>query len=114
MKKFPSKVDQRSEIERQVADYLDQGGAVERVDRGISGHDNSEGPIKPQGTLFNEPKSQRTPLPQVVAALESRRRPARPAPRKRGRTPAKKIPIYDDFGEVVRWVWQDDLPDRAE
>ena len=116
MKKQPSKLDLRNEIERQVADYLEQGGAVERVDRGISGHDSSEGPVKPRGSLFNEPRSERTLVPEVVAALEARRRPARPAARKApSRTKeAKKIPVYDDFGEIVRWVWSDQVPDEGQ
>lgn len=116
MKKQPSKLDLRNEIEQQVADYLQQGGEVDQVDRGISGRDSTEGPIKPQGSLFNEPRSERTLVPEVVAALEARRRPARPAPRKRANRSkeAKKIPVYDDFGEIVRWVWSDQLPDADQ
>ena len=46
-------------------------------------------------------------VPEVVAALESRRRPAKPIAKKPPQQVAKKVPIYDDFGEVVRWVWRD-------
>jgi hypothetical protein len=107
MKKHPSKLELRSAIDRQVAEYLEQGGNVEHIDRGISGHQHSDGPINPTGTLFNQPREERTLVPEVVAALESRRRPAKPASNKPQHQQAKKVPIYDDFGEVVRWVWRD-------
>lgn len=106
--KIPSKPQLRSEIEQQIADYLEGGGSVDHIDRGISGHDPSEGPIKPPATLFGEPRAQRTLVPEVVAQLEARRRPVKtPAKKKPG--PARKVPIYDDFGDVVRWVWQDQI-----
>ena len=107
MKKHPSKLELRSEIDRQVADYLEHGGNVEHIDRGISGHPYSDSPINPTGTLFDQPRAERTLVPEVVAALESRRRPAKPAAKKPRHQAAKKVAIYDDFGEVVRWVWRD-------
>jgi hypothetical protein len=107
MKKQPSKLELRSEIDRQVADYLDHGGNVDHIDRGISAHQHSDGAINPTGTLFNQPREERTLVPEVVAALESRRRPAKPIDKKPRQPVAKKVPIYDDFGEVVRWVWRD-------
>lgn len=107
MKKHPTKVELRSEIDQQVADYLEQGGDVEHVDRGTSAVQYRDGPIKSTTVLFDQPRAERTLLPDVVAALEARRRPVKPATKKPRQQPAKKVPVYDDFGEVVRWVWQD-------
>jgi hypothetical protein len=107
MKKQVSKGELRSEIDKQVAEYLDQGGQVEHIDRGISGREPGDDYIKPTGTLFSQPPAPRTLVPEVVAALESRRRPAKPPARRSPRPQARKVPVYDDFGEVVRWVWQE-------
>ena len=107
MKKRPTKVELRSEIDQQVADYLEQGGNVEHVDRGTSAIQYRDGPIKPTTVLFDQPRAERTLLPDVVAALESRRKPVKPATKRPRQQQAKKVPVYDDFGEVVRWVWRD-------
>ena len=107
MKKRPTKVELRSEIDQQVADYLEQGGNVEHVDRGTSAVQYRDGPIKPTTVLFDQPRAERTLLPDVVAALESRRKPVKPETKKRRRQQAEKVPVYDDFGEVIRWVWRD-------
>jgi hypothetical protein len=37
MKKPPTKADLRKQLEQQVDDYIDHGGEVQRVSRGISG-----------------------------------------------------------------------------
>lgn len=115
MKKRPSKVELRSEIEQQMAEYINRGGAVEQIDRGLSGRDTADGPIKPPSTLFGEPRNERTLLPDVVATLEARRRPVKPAADKRSSVQAsRKVPIYDDFGEIIRWVWRDQVAGKAD
>ena len=56
---------------------------------------------------FNEPKQDRTPLNHVVAAIQQAKHSKSPSttssPKKR---PKEKI-IYDDFGDPIRWVWEE-------
>lgn len=107
MKKPVSKATIRSEIEQQIDDYLNKGGKVDEIDRGISGHQASAGPIKPDKSLFQQPKATRTYVPEVIAAIDARRKVKHPAAKSSSRQPRKKI-IYDDFGEPLRWAWVDD------
>lgn len=104
MKKPISKANIRDEMNQQITDFLDHGGAVDQIPTGLSGRDPSTGPLKPDNAVFQEPKAERTYVTEVVAALESRKSKktkAKPTPSKR---PRKKI-IYDDFGEPLRWEW---------
>lgn len=108
MKKKPSKTQLRQQIENQVVDYLKRGGDVVQVERGISGRTGPDGPGPKAPPLFQEPRAERTPLPEVVAKLEARRKPAPSAKRKRPTPPVpRRIPVYDDFGEIIRWVWEE-------
>ena len=58
--------------------------------------------------VFVEPRPTRTLVPEVVAAIEARRKEQmkrKPAPkRSRLPRPRRKV-IYDDFGEPLRRVW---------
>ena len=96
----------RAELEKHITDFLGQGGSVEQVERGVSGQDSSSGPLKPDSNAFQQPRTGRTYLPEVVAALDARRKqkPVKPKPVKR--KPRKKL-IYDDFGEPLRWEWEE-------
>lgn len=111
MKKPVSKSQIRAELERQTERFLKRGGEVENVPRGLSGKDPGEAPMFLNRRLFVEPKTSRTLVPEVVAAIEARRqeRFKRKPERKRSRLPQprRKI-IYDDFGEPLRKVWVDD------
>ena len=104
MKKPVSKADIRGEIERQIEDYLNRGGAVAEIDRGISGRENPAGPLKPDNSNFQQPKVSRTYIPEVVAAIDARRKPQQNKLTTPKRRPKKKI-IDDDFGEPLRWEW---------
>ena len=108
MKKPVSKDDIRAELENATERFLQQGGNVENIPRGISGKDPGDPPLFLNRRLFIEPPAARTPVPEVIAAIESRRRlpPKRSLVRKRSRLPQprRKI-IYDDFGEPLRSVW---------
>ena len=105
MKKTPSKRDIRQQIEQQMLDYLEQGGAVVEIEKGVSAY-NQLNP-GPSTTLFQEPRATRTPLGTVVNELETRRQPVKASSVKSKPQPAKKVPVYDDFGEIIRWVWQE-------
>ena len=111
MKKPVSKDDLRAELERETERFLQRGGEVERVPQGLSGQDSQEQPLKRTRRLFLEPPTPRTFVPEVVAAIEERRKALlkRTPKRKRTRLPQpRRKTIYDDFGEPLRKVWVDE------
>ena len=111
MKKPISKEDLRADLERETQRFLSRGGSVEDVPRGKSGNDPLEAPVFLSRRLFIEPRAERTLVPEVVAAIEERRKAMlkRTPQRKRSRLPkARKKTIYDDFGEPLRRVWIED------
>lgn len=91
----------------QMDNFLSQGGEVTQVERGISGRENALGPLKPGGFNFDEKKTPRTYVPEVVAALDARRNAKTEKPKKSRKKARKKL-IYDDFGEPLRWEWVED------
>lgn len=102
MKPTKTRREMREELQQQIDDFLQSGGNVAEIPRGISGRTDTTAPLRP---VFSGPQSEdRTLVPDVVAAIESRKKPSsgtRPAPRPR---PKKKI-ILDDFGQPLRWEW---------
>jgi len=57
-----------------------------------------------------EKRQERTPVPDVLRAIDerrdARRKPQKKTTAKRSSGPKKKV-IYDDFGEPLRVVWED-------
>lgn len=104
-----AKRDKRREIARQVEQFLKCGGEVKQVARGVSGWDPAAGPLRP-GRAYTE-REPRTPVPEIVAAVELRRQLVRKPQRRRKtkmrRKPVRKL-IYDDFGEPLRYEWRDE------
>lgn len=110
MKKPVSKADIRDELLEEMEQFLKKGGSVDEIPQGISGNTPGEPPAFVSQRLFIEPKTTRTLVPEVVAAIESRRREKyRPKSKAKSRLPRprRKI-IYDDFGEPLRKVWTED------
>ncbi|MEM0955072.1 MAG: hypothetical protein AAGI24_13100 [Pseudomonadota bacterium] len=112
VKKLPTKAELRAELEQETRRYLDKGGAVQEIPRGTSGSDAGNPINFRSSSLFNDPPSTRTLVPEVVAAIESRRnqlkRNKRAVPkRSQLRRPRRKT-VYDDFGEPIRKVWVED------
>lgn len=106
MKRPPNKKDIRKDLEKQVEEFLREGGEIKPVERGTSGYEKNKPWSHPfQASPADEPRKERTPVPEVVAAIEARRHHKSPVKPKRHR-PRKKW-IYDDFGEPVRWVWEE-------
>lgn len=104
MKTPVSKAQIRSQIDRQISDYLDQGGAVNVVSTGTSGRDNHQ---QPSRHIFDSPKQTRTPIPEVMRAIDARKKPTKkPSTKTKTRLQKKQI-IYDDFGEALREIWVD-------
>jgi hypothetical protein len=111
VKKIPTKADIRADLEQEMVHFLDKGGRVEKVPQGLSGREGNQSMMLPSRSLFIEPSIERTPIPEVDAAIEERRKSMlkRTAPAKRSRLPKRRQKtIYDDFGEPLRRVWVDE------
>ena len=92
------------ELEEQIQNYLESGGQVNEIPRGLSGRMDTNGPLV---VLFEGNSNEdRTPLPDVVAAIEARKKPPSPLKPKKSK-PRKKV-ILDDFGQPLRWEWVED------
>lgn len=104
MKPAPTKQEQRKELEQLIEEYQARGGTVLEVPRGLSGRDDTRAPLPHVFDKKNESDT-RTPVNEVIAAIEERRHPRAkpPRPGQSGR-PRKKM-IYDEFGEPLRWQW---------
>ncbi len=88
------------ELEEQIRQYLNEGGQVNEVPRGLSGRMDNNGPLV---VLFEGASQEdRTPVTEVVAAIEARKHPSAAKPKKP--RPRKKV-ILDDFGQPLRWEW---------
>lgn len=106
MKVRSSKEQQRQRLQREMERYLARGGRIQRVPSGTSGRD----PGRPGGyrppPFTDAPRATRTDLSSVAAQIDARKRKPASTPARRARRPRKKL-IYDDFGEPLRWVWDD-------
>jgi hypothetical protein len=105
-----SKADIRDELAQETERFLEQGGSVNEIPRGISGKNPGDPPMFLNRRLFVEPRSPRTPIPEVVAAIEARRLQKfrhKPHRKRRLPSPRRKI-VYDDFGEPLRRIWQEE------
>lgn len=104
MKKPISKANIRTQIDSQIEAFLNKGGHINEIERGTSGREPTDGPLKPESSAFQQPRAERTYVPEIVAALDERRKPKVAVKKRKNRKPKKKI-IYDDFGEPLRWEW---------
>ena len=111
LKKPVSKADIRAQLERETEQFLKGGGEVDNIPRGTSGKEPGDPPTFLNRRLFVGPRSTRTLVPEVVAAIEARRQAKlkrSPTPKRtRLPRPRRKV-IYDDFGEPLRKVWVDE------
>jgi hypothetical protein len=108
LKKPPSKQDLRRRLSQQTAKFLSSGGSIQELARGESAYERNE--IPPPAPLFTDAKVARTPLTDVVAALDARRAPKRQQKKgsRRSTRRQRKQVVYDDFGEPLRVVWVED------
>ena len=107
-KKPPSKEELRQALERQVTTFLSRGGRIHCIDRGETALDKRSAPLRTP--IFNQPKSDRTPLTDVINTLDQRRTDRlkrRPAIERMRKPPPRKKILYDDFGEALRTIWTD-------
>ncbi|WP_096084945.1 hypothetical protein [Agaribacterium haliotis] len=99
-----SKPEQSRELAQKVQDFLQSGGEVQQVPSGVSGNaDNSN--LFRQGHSI-DPRSERTPLTEVVKTLEARKQGKEQESPPKTKKPQKRL-IVDDFGDPVRWVWDE-------
>ncbi|SBS33491.1 hypothetical protein MAQ5080_02597 [Marinomonas aquimarina] len=100
-----TKAQTRKEIESQIESFIRQQGEIEQVEMGASGLQDGKYNTSHMG--FIEPKKDRTPLNHVVAAIQQRKSDKKPPlPLAKPKQPKKKV-IYDDFGDPIRYVWED-------
>lgn len=98
-----TKKDTRKELESLVDQFIKKKGTIQQVNMGESGL--IDGKYNTSHIGFNEPKQDRTPLNHVVAAIQQRKHT--PTPKPQAKKKPKKVIIYDDFGEPLRWIWED-------
>jgi hypothetical protein len=104
MKPTKTRRELHAELQAQVEAYLNQGGKLSEIPRGLSGRPYAMAPLS---TLFDRQNQEdRTPIPEVVAAIEARRKPQHSLLKHYKPRPKKKI-ILDDFGQPLRWEWVD-------
>lgn len=99
IKPKPTKTETRDKIASQVEEFLQRQGKIEQVKMGDSGL--VDGKYNTTHIGFSEPKQTRTPLNHVVADIQSRK-----SPKTIRKSPTKKV-VYDDFGEPIRWYWEE-------
>ena len=103
MKPIKTKRQLRDELNQQVSEFLDHGGSVKEVPRGLSGREDARGPLV---SIFDgQGGEDRTPGPEVVAAIEARRKPHPPLHKSNRKPRPRKRVILDDFGQPLRWEW---------
>ena len=103
MKLDKSKHQQRRELAESMQEYLSAGGKVTEVPREMSGNESNLNLFRNSHCV--DPKSPRTPLTDVVKTLEERKRTPKTKSNKQ-KKPQKRL-IVDDFGDPVRWVWEE-------
>lgn len=104
MKRRTSKSQIRSAMQQEVEDFLNRGGKIDEVAQGLSGRPHPEKAITP--AVFNEPSTTRTDISNILHQLDARRRKQPTGVKTHSRRKPKKKLIYDDFGEPLRWVWE--------
>ncbi len=98
-----TKKEVRDEITRAVDQFLSTGGEVKDIPSGVSGNESNIN-LFSQSTQF-EPRKSRTPVTDVVKELDARKNGNQEKPPTQ-KGPRKKL-ITDDFGEPIRWVWEE-------
>lgn len=105
-----SKASVREELEQATKQFLSAGGSVNAVPTGVSAWEPGTRP-PPSRPLFEEPRSSRTPVQDVVATIEARRESLKtrrkPVRKPRSQRRRRRV-IYDDFGEPLRHVWENE------
>lgn len=94
----------RQRLRQKMDEYLARGGQVRKVEPGASGADQADPRVRRQHNFTQKLPEQRTPVNEVIAAIELRKQAKKVRARTSRRQPRKRL-IYDDFGEPLRWEW---------
>lgn len=101
MKPAKTKAEVRQELQTQINRFLNQGGQVTDIEPGVSGQD-----VHASLPVSFAPRVPRTSVIKEIQALEARKKPPEHGKKNHHKAPRKKL-IKDDFGEPIRWVWDD-------
>lgn len=106
--KPPSKKEIRAELNAGIEQYLQVGGVIREIPRGTSAFLPGDPPLRNEHFQPTQSPQERTPVPDVVAAIEARKqqKPLKSRAAKSNR-PKRKL-VLDDFGEPLRWEWVDE------
>ena len=105
--KGPSKSEVRQQMQNDMNRFLQSGGSVNEVPRGETGRQVKNGVPAAVSELFTGPRApKREYLTDVIKAMDSRKKGGPSAPTQQPKQPPKQVPIYDDFGEVIRYEWR--------
>ncbi|MFT2111570.1 hypothetical protein [Marinomonas sp. 2405UD68-3] len=107
MTKLPTtKRETRAEINAQIEEFLKSKGEITQANMGESGL--VDGKYNTSHVGFTGPKQTRTPLNYVVATLALRKQQKyNNLPKTTTNNSPKRKVIYDDFGDPIRWVWEE-------
>lgn len=103
VKPKPTKKETRQEIADQIEAFLKSKGEIQQADMGESGL--VDGKYNTSHIGFGEPRQERTPLNHVVAEMQKRK--SGPSPQTNIKKRRKKVIVYDDFGDAIRWYWEE-------
>jgi hypothetical protein len=105
--KGPSKKEVRQQMQRDVNRFLKAGGAVDVIPAGETGRVIKNGVPAAATELFTGPRSpKREYLTDVIKNMESRKKASAEKAIPPHTTSPKQVPIYDDFGEIIRYEWR--------
>lgn len=104
MKHITTKAEKRASLSAEIEQFFANGGKVDEVQQGVSGRDNPEQALLP--VLFGEKAMKRTDARPALKAIDERKKKS--CEKKPSIKKSKKVPVYDDFGEILRWVWEDE------
>ncbi|RMA79992.1 hypothetical protein [Umboniibacter marinipuniceus] len=105
--KGPSKKEVRQQMQNDVNRFLKAGGSVDVVPRGETGRIVKNGVPAAVTELFTGPRApKREYLTDVIKKMESRKKPSAEKNSPTRTPPPKQVPVYDDFGEIIRYEWR--------
>ena len=93
----------RQELTDEINQFLNSGGEIKQIDRGVSGKEIGANLNGKNISFDSNGQQTRTPLTDEIKALEMRKN--KKSEKRAEKKPTKKI-IYDDFGEPLREIWE--------
>lgn len=105
VKEIKTKRTIRQELEEEINRFLNTGGKIEHVEKGVSGKEIGVNLNQSTMTFEGNGQQTRTPLTDEIKALEARKNKKSVQPATPTNKPRKRI-IYDDFGEPLREIWE--------